>query len=76
MHYLSTRNDKLRETFTDTLFQRLSREGGLFLPAEWPNIDINTLRNKSYEEVALHIMRPFVGGDLKDDNLYEIISSS
>ena len=76
MHYLSTRNDKLRETFTNILFQGLSREGGLFLPVEWPNIDINTLRDKSYEEVALHIMRPFVGGDLKDDNLYEIISSS
>jgi len=76
MHYLSTRNDKLRETFTNILFQGLSKEGGLFLPAEWPNIDINTLRDKSYEEVALHIMRPFVGGDLKDDNLYEIISSS
>ena len=76
MHYLSTRNDKLRETFTNILFQGLSREGGLFLPVEWPNIDINTLRDKSYKEVALHIMRPFVGGDLKDDNLYEIISSS
>ena len=65
MHYLSTRNDKLRETFTNILFQGLSREGGLFLPVEWPNIDINTLRDKSYKEVALHIMRPFVGGGFK-----------
>jgi len=62
MHYLSTRNDKLRETFTNILFQGLSREGGLFLPIEWPKININTLHDKSYEEVALHIMRPFVGG--------------
>ena len=70
MRYLSTRNDKLRETFTNILFQGLSKEGGLFLPVEWPKIDINTLRDKSYDEVALHIMRPFLGGDLKDDNLY------
>ena len=47
MHYLSTRNDKLRETFTNILFQGLSREGGLFLPVEWPKININTLHDKS-----------------------------
>ncbi|MDC0057329.1 threonine synthase [Alphaproteobacteria bacterium] len=76
MHYLSTRNDKLQETFTNTLFQGLSKEGGLFLPIEWPKININTLRDKSYEEVALQIMSPFVGGDVKHDKLYEIISSS
>ena len=75
MYYLSTRNNKIRETFSNILFQGLSKEGGLFLPAEWPNISINTLRDKTYEEVALHITRPFVGRDLKDDNLYEIISS-
>ena len=66
MDYLSTRNNKLRESFINILFQGLSKEGGLFLPTEWPKMNINILRDKSYAEVALHIMRPFVDKDLTD----------
>ena len=76
MEYLSTRNNQLRETFTNILFQGLSKDGGLFLPSSWPFIEVNSLRNKSYEEVALHIINPFVGGDITEDNLYEIISKT
>ena len=44
MEYLSTRNNQLHETFTNILFQGLSKDGGLFLPSSWPSIDVNTLR--------------------------------
>ena len=67
MEYLSTRNNQLHETFTNILFQGLSKDGGLFLPSSWPSIDVNTLRDKSYEEVALHIINPFIGGDIIED---------
>ena len=73
MQYLSTRNNQLRETFTNILFQGLSKEGGLFLPEKWPSIDVNTLRNKSYEEVALKIIYPFVNKDISEADLYTII---
>jgi len=73
MEYLSTRNSQLRKSFTEILFQGLSSDGGLFLPTYWPSIDINVLRNKSYEEVALHIINPFVGGQISEEDLYEII---
>jgi threonine synthase len=73
MYYLSTRNNKLRESFTNILFQGLSKDGGLFLPEKWPSLDVNTLRNKSYEEVALHIIYPFVSEDIAESDLYEII---
>ena len=76
MEYLSTRNNQLKETFTNVLFQGLSKEGGLFLPVEWPSIDINTLRDKSYEEVALHIINPFIGDEIAKDDMYEIIQST
>ena len=76
MEYLSTRNNQLKETFTNVLFQGLSKEGGLFLPVEWPSIDINTLRDKSYEEVALHIINPFIGDEIANDDMYEIIQST
>ena len=43
MKYLSTRNSAIRESFSNVLFQGLSKEGGLFLPESWPNIDIKNL---------------------------------
>ena len=76
MEYLSTRNNQLKETFTNVLFQGLSKEGGLFVPVEWPLIDINILRDKSYEEVALNIINPFIGDEIAKDDMYEIIQST
>ena len=76
MEYLSTRNNQLHQSFIDILFQGLSSDGGLFLPTSWPSIDVNTLRDKSYEEVALHIINPFVGGEISEEVLYEIIHNT
>ena len=76
MEYLSTRNDKLKKSFIDILFQGLSNDGGLFLPTSWPSIDINTLRDKTYEEVALNIINPFVLGEISEEDLYEIIHNT
>ena len=50
MKYLSTRNSSLQCSFFEILFQGLSKEGGLFLPLEWPHVDLDSLKNKSYEE--------------------------
>ena len=41
MKYLSTRNSNLDLSFFDILFQGLSNDGGLFLPHEWPVLDID-----------------------------------
>ena len=76
MQYISTRNNKLSETFIDILFQGLSKDGGLYLPKQWPAIDIDSLRNKTYEEVALHIINPFVGNQISENDLYEIIHNT
>ena len=76
MEYLSTQNNQLRKSFKDILFQGLSSDGGLFLPVTWPQIDINILRGKSYEEVALHIIKPYVVGEIAEKDLYQIIHNS
>ena len=76
MKYLSTRNNNLKESFTNILFQGLSKDGGLYLPESWPLLDINTLRDKSYEEVALNIINPFVTNEVSEEDLYEIIIST
>ena len=60
MEYLSTRNNQLRKPFMEVLFEGLSQDGGLFLPTKWPKTDISKLRNKTYEDLAFHIMHPYV----------------
>ena len=49
MHYISTRNNRLKESFLNILFRGLSNDGGLFLPSEWPTISLDNLNDKSYQ---------------------------
>ena len=76
MEYLSTRNNQLKNNFTNIIFKGLSEEGGLFLPRKWPLINIDDLNNKSYEELALHIIQPFVGNEISEADLSKIIFST
>lgn len=76
MKYLSTRNNKLRESFKHILFKGLSEDKGLFIPENWPKIDINSLKGKSYEEVALIVIKPFIGNDIGTQDLNNIIYST
>ena len=76
MKYFSTRNNKLSESFKSVLFQGLSKDGGLFLPITMPKIDIKTIRDKSYEEVALNIIEPFIDNEISTNDLYEIIKNT
>ena len=76
MKYLSTRNSSLQCSFFEILFQGLSKEGGLFLPHEWPHVDLGSLKNKSYEEVAVQIIHPFVGEEITEVDLRKIVNKS
>ena len=76
MKYLSTRNSAIRESFSNVLFQGLSKEGGLFLPESWPNIDIKNLKGKSYNDVAFNIINPFLDDDISREDIFKIISNT
>ena len=71
MKYLSTRDNSLKKSFNEILYQGLSKDGGLYLPVEWPTINLLNLENKSYEDVALEIIFPFVKEDLSKLDLKE-----
>ena len=76
MKYLSTRDKSLKKSFNEILFEGLSNDGGLFLPVEWPSIDIDNLHNKSYEDVALEIIFPFVKENFTKNNLEVFLNES
>ncbi len=76
MKYLSTRNKNLNYSFFETLFQGLSKDGGLFLPHEWPKINLNSLKNKTYQEIALKVIHPYVSDEISQLDLKKIIDDS
>ena len=59
MYYVSTRDASLRYTAAQAIVQGLSREGGLFLPSEIPQLrceDLTELTRCSYPERAARVM--------------------
>jgi len=76
VHYISTRNNELKESFLNILFRGLSKDGGLFLPSEWPIITLETLKDKSYQEVAHSIIYPYIKDDVSDSDLQFIINTA
>lgn len=76
MRYVSTRGEAPELGFLDAILTGLARDGGLYMPATWPQLsdsDIRALRGKSYEDIAFAIMSPFVDGEIPDAVLTKII---
>lgn len=64
MRYVSTRGTAPELGFEEAMLTGLARDGGLYLPAVWPQFsagEIAALAGLPYEEVAFRVMRPFVG---------------
>ena len=73
MLYVSTRGVAPTLKFKDVLLTGLARDGGLYVPAEWPVIngkEIRAMAGKSYAENAKRILFPFVEDEIdrKDFN--------
>ena len=63
MKYLSTRDKSLRLSAAEAIKMGLSRDGGLFTPAEFPTLseqEIRELCTKTYQERAAYVMGKFL----------------
>ena len=72
VHYLSTRGEAPKLSFCDAMLTGLARDGGLYVPEVWPSLSpaaIASLFGRPYAEVAVEIIRPFVGGEISDTDL-------
>ncbi|MBB4007077.1 threonine synthase [Allorhizobium taibaishanense] len=79
MDFISTRGEAPALTFCDALLAGLARDGGLYLPREWPKMtkrDIRALRGKTYQEVAFAVLKPFVDGEIEDAALKAMIDGA
>ena len=79
MKYVSTRGEAPSLGFCDALLAGLARDGGLYVPKEWPSLskkDIRGLRGKSYQEIAFAVLSPFVDGEIPDDTFRAMIDEA
>ncbi|MDA7427323.1 threonine synthase [Primorskyibacter aestuariivivens] len=77
MKYISTRGKAPELSFEEAMLSGLARDGGLYVPAEIPQMskgDIAALAGLSYEEVAFRVMRPFIGDSFTDEEFADIIA--
>ena len=76
MKYRSTRGSNYF-SFKEVLFAGLANDGGLFIPEKWPNLNhINIKRDISYESLTSLILTPYIGNDIKSDDLKKIITQA
>ena len=76
MKYISTRGQSPELNFEEAMLSGLARDGGLYVPAEWPQMradDIAALAGFSYEETAFRVMKPFIGDTFSDDEFRGIL---
>ena len=76
MRYVSTRGAAPELSFEAAMLAGLARDGGLYLPESWPQLDAATIggfSGLSYEEVAVAVMRSFVGEAFSEVEFREIV---
>ena len=79
MKYISTRNNSVEYNFEQVFIKGLADDGGLFVPKEvkkYSTLEIKTLSNLSYQNLAKEIIYPFVGDFMTADELSDVVEKS
>lgn len=79
MDYISTRGEAPVLRFRDAMLAGLARDGGLYVPREWPTMskkEIRALRGKSYQEIAFEVLKHFVAGEIPEDKFKAMIDEA
>jgi len=76
VRYISTRGEAPPLGFGEAMLAGLARDGGLYVPEAWPRLApsaIAGLAGQPYAEVAVEVMRPFVGDAIADADLARMV---
>src|SRR5690606_18486106 len=74
MQYISTRGDADSSTFSEILLGGLAPDGGLYLPASYPqvtNAELDAWRTLSYADLAYEVLKKFAT-DIPDADLHAL----
>ena len=79
MKYISTRGEAPSLGFCDALLAGLGRDGGLYVPEQWPSFtkkEIRALRGQSYQDIAFTVLSPFIDGEIPDATFRAMIDEA
>lgn len=79
MRYVSTRGGVEPLTFSQAVMMGLGTDGGLLLPASFPQIGSDILRrwsSLSFNELAVEVMQPYVADDISREDLSRLVEQS
>jgi threonine synthase len=72
VRHVSTRGEAPPLGFAEAMLAGLARDGGLYVPESWPRLDppaIFAFAGRPYAEVAVEVIRHFVGDDIAEGDL-------
>jgi len=73
--FFSTRNNTKLIPASEAILLGIARDGGLFLPTEFHQIDVKTCLDLSYQELAFKILRPYLD-DFTDEEVKSCIEAA
>ena len=79
MHYVSTRGEAPRLSFTDAMLAGLARDGGLYVPESFPQLSAAAIAGFAglpYAKVAEAVIGPFTGGDIAGGDFRAMLEAS
>jgi len=79
VQYLSTRGEAPVLGFIDALLSGLARDGGLYVPETYPQLDaplIAAFAGMGYAQVARQVIAPFVGDEIPERDLLRMIEAA
>ena len=79
MKYISTRGEAPALSFEEVVLTGLASDGGLYVPESLPifsSAEIASWAELSYQELAFKIFKPFIGGEIADQDLICIIDKA
>ncbi|MEM8560675.1 MAG: threonine synthase [Pseudomonadota bacterium] len=79
MNYISTRGNAPTLNFEQVLLTGLASDGGLYVPEQLPQFDTKTIASMAamdYPELALVVVKPFVGDCIPEEDLKTLIEET
>lgn len=79
MHYFSTNRRAPTASFREAVLAGQPEDKGLFFPSEIPALGADWVTNFARlpnAQIAFDVIRPYVAGEIGDDNLYEICAET
>ena len=79
LKFVSTRGAAPALDLADVTLAGLARDGGLYVPAEWPvfsSAQITAMAGLSYADLAVEVMMPFVGDTIARDDFSGLVRSA